>query len=775
MSINFRHGKFLIKAPIGSGKSFLFFDGPLFALYKNTSRPMLSSLAEEWRVKILVEHHGKYIICIRHVTRTKSWNDAVKSSISLLDVAPEMLTRHLEPIPILTQESDIIGWLAHIGTRESIPCKNETDVQQTLEPFLPPVDVFLNTVLLLQDNKNIFDLTPAERITLLKEIFWLISIDEATERISAEKKTTTALIKAKELSGDGDRKIREYLATIATWCREAQIDSPEVNDFLSMINLVGENVTLTGFTLETSQKQAIIQHQETLNTRLTETQQDLAHITAQASHLRNLTLQRETLAQELTRMQRNIASLDEHAMHQARLAHEQAHQTLLAHQQHIYTIVVPLSPTLNTQIEDNAPLSLVQEQRQGIRHAYTTIVQQGKDYKKDKDSLETQMTMLQQRHTETQTSIDDDQQSLTALQSDYEKKKAYFCRSINGECPFIEQINEGLFVGLQRNITQLADRIEQKKQSLLHGDIATSREKLSWQIALLEQKMQSLREDPLIKSSALILKTYEQFSAWEKEKSEKESTLSQTQKTRNTLQEQALHVAEWTGKISQLSQQITTADETIAAWQSQQDPEKTARLQTTLTTIKSNLATVQQILITLQRVDDLITQHTTDARAIKQLREREQILTDLYRIFSKDVMIKVLEDSLPFFAEYINNVLAKMVSFHITFAPRKTTSDKLELDITIHDHHGERSIKSLSGGQKAILRLAWTLGVAKMSGSEQLLLDETINNIDHQTIQDVTHMLEDYLTTNDIPLYIVTHSQQLQQMSLWDEVIELIP
>jgi DNA repair exonuclease SbcCD ATPase subunit len=184
---------------------------------------------------------------------------------------------------------------------------------------------------------------------------------------------------------------------------------------------------------------------------------------------------------------------------------------------------------------------------------------------------------------------------------------------------------------------------------------------------------------------------------------------------------------------------------------------------------------VQQILITLQRVDDLITQHTTDARAIKQLREREQILTDLYRIFSKDVMIKVLEDSLPFFAEYINNVLAKMVSFHITFAPRKTTSDKLELDITIHDHHGERSIKSLSGGQKAILRLAWTLGVAKMSGSEQLLLDETINNIDHQTIQDVTHMLEDYLTTNDIPLYIVTHSQQLQQMSLWDEVIELIP
>ena len=60
-----------------------------------------------------------------------------------------------------------------------------------------------------------------------------------------------------------------------------------------------------------------------------------------------------------------------------------------------------------------------------------------------------------------------------------------------------------------------------------------------------------------------------------------------------------------------------------------------------------------------------------------------------------------------------------------------------------------------------------------MSRSEQLFLDETINNIDRATIHQVTMMLEDYFTMHDIPLYIITHSQQLQEMSLWDDVLTL--
>jgi hypothetical protein len=42
ISIFLKPGKYLIKAPIGSGKSFLFFDGLVFALYGYSKRDMLN-------------------------------------------------------------------------------------------------------------------------------------------------------------------------------------------------------------------------------------------------------------------------------------------------------------------------------------------------------------------------------------------------------------------------------------------------------------------------------------------------------------------------------------------------------------------------------------------------------------------------------------------------------------------------------------------------------------------------------------------------------------
>ena len=60
-----------------------------------------------------------------------------------------------------------------------------------------------------------------------------------------------------------------------------------------------------------------------------------------------------------------------------------------------------------------------------------------------------------------------------------------------------------------------------------------------------------------------------------------------------------------------------------------------------------------------------------------------------------------------------------------------------------------------------------------MTRTKQLFLDETINNIDHETITQVADMLEDYTKMNDISLYLVTHSGQLQGMNIWEETIEL--
>ena len=60
-----------------------------------------------------------------------------------------------------------------------------------------------------------------------------------------------------------------------------------------------------------------------------------------------------------------------------------------------------------------------------------------------------------------------------------------------------------------------------------------------------------------------------------------------------------------------------------------------------------------------------------------------------------------------------------------------------------------------------------------MTRTKQLFLDETINNIDHETISQVADMLQDYTKMNDIAIYLVTHSGQLQAMDIWDKTILL--
>jgi len=47
----------------------------------------------------------------------------------------------------------------------------ENDIQQLLNDLLPPKEVALSTIFLPQNSENIFEMKPAERITVLKKVF----------------------------------------------------------------------------------------------------------------------------------------------------------------------------------------------------------------------------------------------------------------------------------------------------------------------------------------------------------------------------------------------------------------------------------------------------------------------------------------------------------------------------------------------------------------------------------------------------------------------------
>lgn len=203
----------LIKAPIGSGKSFLFFDGPIYGLYKYSSRNVLNIKSKDGFIKILFEVNQETYLIIRNIKKGKAKDSCdsklykIEGTINLEDQEPLQNDKDIELL--LKQQSNL--------KREEITFKNETDLQQTLQTILPPREVIMNTIFLMQDSDNIFELTPLDRLTILKNVFNLMGIDEAKDVLADKKREIRYKIKATTDISKYDEKLKKniqsYLST----------------------------------------------------------------------------------------------------------------------------------------------------------------------------------------------------------------------------------------------------------------------------------------------------------------------------------------------------------------------------------------------------------------------------------------------------------------------------------------------------------------------------------------------------------------------------------
>ncbi|HCY21101.1 TPA: hypothetical protein DIC40_04585 [Patescibacteria group bacterium] len=104
-------------------------------------------------------------LIIRHITKAKIKESCTSTlyKVQNYEIIPEEIIKKNEDIEVYIKKSGAI--------LEKIEFKNETDLQQTFLSFLPPKEVFVNTVFLMQDSDNIFELLPSERLTVLKNVF----------------------------------------------------------------------------------------------------------------------------------------------------------------------------------------------------------------------------------------------------------------------------------------------------------------------------------------------------------------------------------------------------------------------------------------------------------------------------------------------------------------------------------------------------------------------------------------------------------------------------
>ena len=132
-----------------------------------------------------------------------------------------------------------------------------------------------------------------------------------------------------------------------------------------------------------------------------------------------------------------------------------------------------------------------------------------------------------------------------------------------------------------------------------------------------------------------------------------------------------------------------------------------------------------------------------------------------------------LEDRLPVLSEVINNFLSQCVDYTLKMQIDET-SEKLEFNVTVIDEKWEREVKSLSGGQRTVLKLVRMLAVSSYLRTPLLFLDETINNLDADTVWRVSEMINNFVKQRTMKFYTVTHNKKIQDMQIWDDVIEVI-
>jgi hypothetical protein len=117
-----------------------------------------------------------------------------------------------------------------------------------------------------------------------------------------------------------------------------------------------------------------------------------------------------------------------------------------------------------------------------------------------------------------------------------------------------------------------------------------------------------------------------------------------------------------------------------------------------LSTIEEDVKILAEFEQVVDRLTILLQEFKDNQLLIKQLKEKEKILSDLYLVFSKELLLIVVQSNLPQIQDLMNMYLSQVVDYQLVMEidKKSTSTESLELFVTIRDHLGERKVESLS-------------------------------------------------------------------------------
>lgn len=830
-SVIFDEWKYLIKAPIWSGKSFLFFDAPCYGLYKDSSRNMLNIHSKTWEISLIFEENWSYYLIRRNLKKSKMWLDSCSSQLFNISYTWD---NFLKDIKNLSNKFEIIqrwensialfekskSWLRNL---EEVTFKNETDLQTTLNTFLPPKEVFLSTVFLLQDADNIFEMKPADRLLVLKNVFNLLWIDDARDKIQEKKKEIWYKLKALEDTSIQDSKLKSALKTLRTDLKDLEkydylnFILRDNNDFFENIENFFDKLSLNNFSLNGLDKTSFENADNIIQSKLDE----IKKLETQWLEFQNLqkTLKNEKYQNEsnvtieknkIISLQKKIENIDEkkwielknkkHSLYQkwekmnSEIDFSKMNEIInfwneekIDENYEVITTPTNLKEAYNCiQIFKNAWIQIKSKKDLEESNLEKINLQHKNRLERHNYEIEKLQDLKNRKNEELKIF----QERLIDLEKWRNENSDFNCPDLCKKCPHISAINKQQFEQYQIQKDKLQSQIQwlkteinnqkfdEKIQNIKNqkdpnfDEDSDNYKNLRESINKNNKFLDNLRTNLTKLGSSSREKAYTERENIQKEiqsidqqrfKREEESKhLESYQQEKIAAETSLMHLQK---SCENLENQINDLNLKI-----QKIHEEKESLN--LNSLNSHKEKIKHIIQYYSQIEDLIKESIDNQNLSKELEEKKKKISRLDLLLSKDLVLFALDDYLPHLSEIINSYLWQCVDYTLNMCIVENW-DKLELEAKISDSKWEREVKSLSWWQRTILKLVRMLAISSYLHTPLLFLDETINNLDTDTVWKVSDMINNFVKQRTMKFYTVTHNKEIQDMQIWDEIIEI--
>lgn len=773
VSVIYRAWRFVINAPVWTWKSFLFFDWPIFSLYKHAPRPIRNRRSSTGQTQLVFSCTDALWIVLRNLWWTKIGGDSVKTTLYRYVWTKEQLDIILEEHD---QFSNVNWYVLLQEDCEEILCANEKEVEHVLNDLLPPKEVVLSANFLMQDAVNVFELAPAQRLDIFKHIFWFIGIDHAKETLSTKRKEIQTRITVLQDTSD----ITHMFQINRAWLKQAikaiswhvvydDLLQAYIDRLLSSATAQDSQLLDTAIGIDWFSCDIDVQVLESLQSHIqqqvmmrnekkwTYTQLlDTTKILEKDSW--ELQQRIQYMINELEKYDDTKKNIDDTMLKEA----EEQMNTLVIQQEH-YDVKKYID-ILTTRWYSVDSFVWCVRVIDDIIAQWRELKQRIIWYDESLVSLEKQTEEIKERRIRIEKNIYE-------LQKQHTKNMSFSCDMIDGMCPYVEMIKWVWDKVLQNQQERMKEELialkktdkeyEIKKEKLLTHKAEADKKNTAYRLFLQEISWKTCMEE---------------YSKW----NEITQQIHVLQKDLQT-QHQFLR--------KQLEEDKKYADMRSQVWVLEEEHSKKMKQfimlqeQVSFQSAALTQGNTESLLLLDKHIASLwihihdITLHTEQYKkrqiSINQLEEELVRIKHLYTLFSKELLLYVLQDFLPNIESMMNTYLHDIADYTVQFSLDTAWTEKISLDIYVQDERGLRPVKSLSGWQKSLLKLAWILSIASLMKLPFLFLDETITSLDTATTADVAWVLDRFVQSYNIKFYVVTHAPQIQEMPIWDKEIRI--